>query len=80
VTFLLEAILGTISIEQNEVMRIFSVVAVIFLPPTLVASIWGMYFVFMPELAWRFGYPLALITIALAGALPVLYFRKRGWL
>ncbi len=80
VTFLLEAILGTISIEQNEVMRIFSVVAVIFLPPTLVASIWGMNFEFMPELSSKFGYPLALVTIFLAGALPVLFFRRRGWL
>jgi magnesium transporter len=80
VTFLLEAILGTISIEQNEVMKIFSVVAVIFMPPTLVASVWGMNFEFMPELTWRFGYPVALTTIALAAVLPVLYFRKRGWL
>ncbi|MBM3506927.1 MAG: magnesium transporter [Alphaproteobacteria bacterium] len=80
VTFLLEAILGTISIEQNEVMKIFSVVAVVFLPPTLVASVWGMNFEFMPELQWPLGYPVALVTIALAAVLPVLYFRKRGWL
>jgi magnesium transporter len=80
VTFLLEAILGTISIEQNEVMKIFSVVAVVFLPPTLVASIWGMNFEFMPELHWPIGYPVALVTIVLAAVLPVFYFRKRGWL
>ena len=80
VTFLLEAILGMISIEQNEVMKIFSVVAVVFMPPTLVASVWGMNFQFMPELNWHFGYPLALVTIALAAALPIYFFHKRGWL
>ncbi len=79
-TFLLEAILGMISIEQNEVMKIFSVVAVVFMPPTLVASIWGMNFEFMPELSSPLGYPVALLTIALAAALPILYFHKRGWL
>ncbi len=80
VTFLLEAILGMISIDQNEVMKIFSVVAVVFMPPTLVASVWGMNFQFMPELSWPLGYPLALVTIALAAVGPLWYFRKRKWL
>ncbi len=80
VTFLLEAILGMISIDQNEVMKIFSVVAVVFMPPTLVASIWGMNFQFMPELSWPLGYPLALTTIAVAAVAPLWYFRKRKWL
>lgn len=80
VTFLLEAILGMISIEQNEVMKIFSVVAVVFMPPTLVASVWGMNFAFMPELSWTLGYPLALVMITAAAAVPLLYFHKRGWL
>jgi magnesium transporter len=80
VTFLLEAILGMIGIEQNEVMRMFSVIAVVFLPPTLVASIWGMNFEFMPELSWPLGYPTALATIGIAAVAPLLYFRKKGWL
>lgn len=80
VTFLLEAILGMISIDQNEVMKIFSVVAVVFMPPTLVASVWGMNFQFMPELSWPLGYPMALATIAAAAVGPLWYFRKRKWL
>lgn len=80
VTFLLEAILGMISIDQNEVMKVFSVVAVVFMPPTLVASIWGMNFQFMPELSWPLGYPMALATIAIAAVGPLWYFRRSKWL
>jgi magnesium transporter len=69
-----------ISIEQNSIIKIFSVAAVVFLPPTLVASIYGMNFEAMPELDWQFGYPLALLLMALAAVLPYLYFRRRGWL
>jgi magnesium transporter len=79
-TFLLDATLGKISIEQNSIIKIFSVAAVIFLPPTLVASIYGMNFDFMPELKWHIGYPLALTLMLISAVLPYLFFRKKGWL
>lgn len=80
VNFLLDATLGMISIEQNTVMQIFSVVSVVFLPPTLVASVYGMNFAVMPELSWPWGYPAALGLILVSALLPYLYFRKKGWL
>ncbi|MDO5643282.1 MAG: magnesium transporter CorA family protein [Paracoccus sp. (in: a-proteobacteria)] len=80
VTLLLDATLGLISIEQNGIIKIFSVASVVFLPPTLVASIYGMNFDVMPELHWHYGYPLALGAMVLSAALPYLYFKKRGWL
>ena len=80
INFLLDAILGMSAIEQNAIIKIFSVVAVIFLPPTLVASIYGMNFRSMPELNWPYGYPLALGIMALSALVPVLYFRRKGWL
>jgi magnesium transporter len=80
INFLLDAILGMISIEQNAIIKIFSVVAVIFLPPTLVASIYGMNFRFMPELAWPYGYPFAIGLMLLSALVPVIYFRRKGWL
>ncbi|HEY7747232.1 MAG TPA: magnesium/cobalt transporter CorA [Aestuariivirgaceae bacterium] len=80
INFLLDAVLGMISIEQNAIIKIFSVVAVIFLPPTLVASAYGMNFRFMPELTWPYGYPVALGLMALSALIPVVYFRRKGWL
>jgi magnesium transporter len=80
ITFLLDATLGMISIEQNAIIKIFSVAAVVFLPPTLVASIYGMNFHFMPELSWPFGYPFAILLMILSAILPFLYFKRRGWL
>lgn len=80
VNFLLDATLGMISIEQNRIIKIFSVAAVIFLPPTLVASVYGMNFHYIPELSWFFGYPLALGLMVLSAIVPFLYFRRRGWL
>jgi magnesium transporter len=80
VSFLLNAILGMISIEQNTIIKIFSVAAVVFLPPTLVASIYGMNFHFIPELKWEVGYPMALILMVLSSVLPYKYFRQKGWL
>lgn len=80
VFFLLDAALGRISIEQNAIVKIFSVAAVIFLPPTLVASVYGMNFEHMPELEWAAGYPFALGLMLLSAVLPYLYFKKRGWL
>lgn len=80
INFLLDATLGLISLEQNQIIKIFSVAAVVFLPPTLVASIYGMNFEFMPELAWPFGYPLALALMILSAVLPYLFFKRKGWL
>ncbi len=80
ITFLLDATLGMINIEQNAIIKIFSVAAVVFLPPTLIASIYGMNFQFMPELAWPFGYPFALALMILSAILPYRYFKYRKWL
>jgi magnesium transporter len=78
--FLLDAVLGMISIEQNGIIKIFSVAAVVFLPPTLVASIYGMNFDYMPELKWLGGYPWALFLMVLSALLPFWYFKRKGWL
>ncbi len=79
-TFLLDALLGLINIEQNDIIRIVSVVSVLIMPPTLVASIYGMNFHFMPELSWPFGYPLALVAMLAAALVPYAIFKRRGWL
>ena len=80
ISFLLDAVLGLISIEQAGIIKIFSVAAVVFLPPTLVASIYGMNFRVMPELQWGHGYPMALALMVLSAILPFLYFKQKGWL
>ena len=77
---LLDATLGMINIEQNNIIKIFSVVAVVFLPPTLIASIYGMNFQIMPELSWVVGYPFALVLMIVSAIMPYLYFKRRGWL
>lgn len=79
ISFLLDAVLGLISIEQNGIIKIFSVMAVIFMPPTLVASIYGMNFHNMPELSFRLGYPMALAMMAVSAIVPILWFKRRGW-
>lgn len=79
-TFLLDATLGMINIEQNAIIKIFSIAAVVFLPPTWIASIYGMNFVHMPELKWPFGYPFALVVMLVSAVLPYWYFKRRGWL
>jgi magnesium transporter len=79
-TFLLDATLGAISIEQNKSMKIFSVLAVTLMPPTLIAGVYGMNFKYMPELEWVHGYPAALVLMILAGLIPYLVFRWRGWI
>lgn len=79
ISFLLDAALGLINIEQNGIIKIFSVMAVIFMPPTLVASVYGMNFRHMPELNWLLGYPMALGLMLISALLPVLWFRRRGW-
>ncbi|MGI6851954.1 magnesium/cobalt transporter CorA [Mesorhizobium sp. 1B3] len=80
ITFLLDATLGMINIEQNAIIKIVSVAAVVFLPPTVVASIYGMNFDLMPELKWSLGYPLALGLMLVSAVFPFWYFRRRGWL
>lgn len=78
--FLLEATLGAINIEQTKIIKLFSVVAVVFLPPTLIASIYGMNFDVMPELHWPFGYFMALVLMVISAILPYAFFKYRGWL
>jgi len=80
IIFLLDATLGMIQIQQNDIIKIFSVAAVVFLPPTLIASIYGMNFHKMPELDWLFGYPFALALMVLFAVLPYIYFKHKGWL
>jgi magnesium transporter len=80
IIFLLDATLGMINIQQADIIKIFSVVAVVFLPPTLIASIYGMNFKYMPELDWWFAYPLALLLMVLAAVLPYVFFKRKGWL
>jgi magnesium transporter len=81
ITFLLDAMLGVVTIEQNNVIKLFSVAAVVFMPPTLVASIYGMNFHHnMPELDWEYGYPFALALMVLAAVLPYYFFKWKKWL
>jgi magnesium transporter len=80
INFLLDATLGFINIRQNSIMQLFSVVAVVFLPPTLVASMYGMNFEWMPELTWPWGYPMALGLMLVTAVGPYLWFKRRGWL
>lgn len=80
ITFLLDASLGLINIEQNAIIKIFSIASVVFLPPTLVASVYGMNFEFMPELHWGPGYPLSLAIMVLSAIIPFFFFRWKGWL
>jgi len=79
-TFLLDAALGMINVEQNAIIKIFSIASVVFLPPTLVASVYGMNFAHMPELQWDLGYPLAILVMLLSAIIPFLFFRWKGWL
>lgn len=80
INFLLDTIVGLISVEQNAIIKIFSVAAVGFMPPTLIASIYGMNFSFMPELTEKWGYPLALVVMVISALIPLYFFRKKGWL
>jgi magnesium transporter len=80
ITFLLDAMLGVVTIEQNNVIKIFSIAAVVLLPPTLVATVYGMNFKHMPELDWQLGYPLALLLMLVAAVLPYYFFKWKKWL
>ena len=79
VSFLLNASLGLINIEQNAIIKLFSVVSVVLMPPTLIASIYGMNFKGIPELDWPFGYPMALCMMAISAALPIWFFKSKRW-
>ena len=78
--YLQDTFLGLVNIEQNKIIKIFTVVSVIFLPPTLIASMYGMNFDFMPELHWRFGYLFSIILMIVASGLTLLFFKKKNWL
>jgi len=80
INFLMDSTQGFINIEQNQIIKIFSIAAVVFLPPTLVASIYGMNFKYMPELNMVLGYPWALALMVLSGIAPYWYFKRKGWL
>lgn len=80
ITFLLDASLGLINVEQNAIIKIFSIASVVLLPPTLVASVYGMNFRVMPELDWQLGYPWALAAMVISAVIPFFFFRWKGWL
>src|SRR4029077_930194 len=80
ITFLLDAMLGVVTIEQNNVIKLFSVAAVALMPPTLIASIYGMNFRHIPELEWTYGYPFAVVLMILAAILPFVIFKWKKWL
>lgn len=79
-TFLHAATIGLIGVEQNQIIKVLSVATALFLPPTLVGTIYGMNFHNMPELDWRYGYPLALGAMALSAVLPYIWFKRKKWL
>lgn len=80
INFLMDAAQGFISIKQSQIIKIFSIAAVVFLPPTVIASVYGMNFELMPELQWSLGYPWALGLMVLSGVAPYLFFKVKGWL
>ena len=80
ITFLLDAMLGVVTIEQNNIIKIFSIAAVALMPPTLIASIYGMNFRHMPELDWTYGYPFAIVLMLAAAILPFVIFKWKKWL
>ncbi|MGB2248429.1 MAG: magnesium/cobalt transporter CorA [Alcanivorax sediminis] len=80
INFLMDAAQGFINIQQNQIIKIFSIAAVVFLPPTMIASIYGMNFRVMPELSFEFGYPMAIGLMILSGIAPYWYFKRKGWL
>jgi magnesium transporter len=80
VNFLLNATLGVLNIEQNNIIKLFTVASVALMPPTLIASIYGMNFEWLPELKWGFGYPMALLLMVISALVPFFYFKRKGWL
>jgi magnesium transporter len=80
ITFVLDAMLGVVNLEQNNIIKLFSVMAVVLMPPTLIASIYGMNFKIMPELEWTHGYPFALVLMLIAAIVPYYIFKLKKWL
>jgi magnesium transporter len=80
ISFLLDATLGLVNLEQNNIIKLFSVMAVVFMPPTLIASVYGMNFEVMPELKWVLGYPMAVVLMIVAAIAPYFFFRWKRWL
>ena len=80
ITFVLDAMLGVVNLEQNNIIKLFSVMAVVLMPPTLIASIYGMNFKIIPELDWPHGYPFALTMMVIAAVLPYMIFKWKKWL
>jgi len=80
ITFVLDAMLGVVNLEQNNIIKLFSVMAVVLMPPTLIASIYGMNFKIMPELEWTHGYPFALVLMLFAAIVPYYIFKLKKWL
>ena len=80
ITFVLDAMLGVVNLEQNNIIKLFSVMAVVLMPPTLIASIYGMNFKVMPELEWVHGYPMALVMMLIAAIVPYWIFKWKKWL
>lgn len=79
IQLLLDAVLGFVNIQQNELFKILTIVSVVGVPPTILVGIWGMNFKHMPELDWSFGYPLAWLAVIASGVLPLIWFKRRGW-
>jgi magnesium transporter len=80
IDYLQDTIFGMLNADQNRIIKIFTVMSVIFLPPTLIAGIYGMNFQFMPELNWRAGYPIAVLLMILSAVLPIIFFKLKKWL
>ncbi len=80
INVLMDSTQGFINIEQSQIIKTFSIAAVVFLPPTVIASIYGMNFDLMPELHWKYGYVFALVVMVMAGIAPYLYFKHKDWL
>ncbi len=80
INFLMDAVMGVINLAQNKIIKISSIASVVFLPPTLVASIYGINFAHMPELAESWGYPAALVLMVMSGIAPYWFFKRKGWI
>ena len=81
ISFLLDATLGLLSVEQNMIVKVFTIASAVLMPPTLIASIYGMNFRHMPpEISWNYGYPVALFMMFISAAIPFRYFKRKGWL